>query len=116
MRLEKILNITNLATTAALTAAENKIPKISEIENKITTDHDHDKYITTQKFNKLTTKTFTTRLAQANLANKSDIANFVKKTDFNDNNKLKNVILNKNKLNELSKKVKAISTEELTQY
>ena len=42
MRLEKILNITNLATTAALTAAENKIPKISEIENKITTDHDHD--------------------------------------------------------------------------
>ena len=50
-----------------LTAVENKIPnvsnlvkktdyntKISEIENKITTDHDHDKYITTQEFNKLT--------------------------------------------------------------
>ena len=28
-------------------------PKISEIKKKITTDHDHDKYITTQKFNKL---------------------------------------------------------------
>ena len=28
--------------------------KISETENKITTDHDHDKYITTQEFNKLT--------------------------------------------------------------
>ena len=27
--------------------------KISEIENKITTDHNHDTYITTQEFNKL---------------------------------------------------------------
>ena len=48
-------------TNTGLTAVENKIPnvsnlvkktdyntKISEIENKITTDHDHDKYITTQ--------------------------------------------------------------------
>ena len=26
--------------------------KISETENTITNDHDHDKYITTQKFNK----------------------------------------------------------------
>ena len=52
-------NITNLATTTALTSVENKVPnvsnlvkktdsnrKISEIEKKIT-DHDHDKYITT---------------------------------------------------------------------
>ena len=74
----KIFNITNLASTTALTAAENKIPnvsnlvkqsdyntKISEIENKITTDHDHDKYITTQEFNKLTAEDFTARLAQA---------------------------------------------------
>ena len=29
------------------------ITKIGEIENKITTDHDHDKYITTKEFNKL---------------------------------------------------------------
>ena len=54
---EEIPNITNLATTAALTAVENKIPnvnnlvkktdyntKISETENKITNDHDHHKY------------------------------------------------------------------------
>ena len=27
--------------------------KIREIENKITTDHDHDRCITTQEFNKL---------------------------------------------------------------
>ena len=76
-RLEK-LNITNLATTTALTAVENKIPnvsnlvkktdyntKISEIENKITTDHDHDKYITTQEFNKFTSEIFTVRFKQA---------------------------------------------------
>ena len=43
--------------------------KINEIENKIT-DHDHDKYITTQGFNKLTSEDFTVRLAQTNLARK----------------------------------------------
>ena len=51
--------------------------KISEIKNKITTDHDHDKYITTQEFNKLTSEHFTARLKQENLA--SDIDNIVKK-------------------------------------
>ena len=110
------LNITNLATTTtALTAVENKIPnvsnlvkktdyntKISEIENKITTDHDHDKYITTQEFNKLTSEYFTGRLKQANLGTKGDITNSVKKTDFD--NKLKDLKSNKNKFNKLSKK------------
>ena len=70
----KIPNITNLATTTAFTAVENKI---SEIENKINTD----KYITTQEFNKLTPENCPAILAQVNLASKSDIANFVKKTD-----------------------------------
>ena len=59
----EILSITNLASTTALTAVENKIPnvcnlvkktdcnaKISETEKK-TTDDDHDKYITIPKFN-----------------------------------------------------------------
>ena len=82
---EEIPNITNLATTAALTAVENKIPnvnnlvkktdyntKISEIENKITTDHDNDKCITTQEFNELTAESFTARLAQTNVASKND--------------------------------------------
>ena len=41
---------------------------------------------------------------QANLASKKDVANFVKRTDFD--TKLKNVISNKNGLNELSKKLK----------
>ena len=47
----KIPNTTNLATSAASTAVEKKNTRISEIENKITTDHDHNKYITTQEFN-----------------------------------------------------------------
>ena len=86
-------SITNLATTTtALNVVEKEMPnvsnlvkktdyntKISEIENKITTDHDHDKYITTEEFNKFTSENFTTRLKQANLANKSDTSNFVKR-------------------------------------
>ena len=49
------------------------------------------------------------RLKRANLASKSDIANFVNKTDFG--NKLKDITSNKNELNE---QVKAISTKRLT--
>ena len=89
----KISNITNLATTTVLTAVENKIPNVSnfiEIENKTNNDHDHDQFITTQEFNKLTAENLTARLAETNLVSKNDIANFVKKTD-----------LNKNGLNEL---------------
>ena len=59
---------------------------------------------------KLTAENFTARLKQGNLSSNNDIANFVKKKiDFD--NKLKNVTSNKNELNELSKKVKAISTK-----
>ena len=81
----KIPCITGLATSSALTAVENKIPnvsnlvkktdynkKISEIEGKIS-NHNHDKYITTPEFNKLTTENFQARLKQANLISKSDL-------------------------------------------
>ena len=44
------------------------------------------------------------RLAQTNLASKSDIFNLIKKTDFDD--KPKNVVSNKSKLKEPSKKLK----------
>ena len=57
-------------------------------------------------------ETFASRLKQGNLASKNDIVNFVKKSDFD--NKLKDVISNKNELNELSKNAKAISTKGLT--
>ena len=97
-------NISNLATaTAAFTAIENYTPnvsnsikktnyntKISKIEKKIATDQNHDKYITTQEFSKLTSESFTARLKQATLKSKSDIVKFVKKTDFD--NKIKDVI------------------------
>ena len=56
--------------------------KISEIENRITTDHDDDKYITTPEFNNLAAENFAARLKQANLSSKNDIANFVNKMDF----------------------------------
>ena len=88
----EIPNINNLVTTTAITAIGNKIPnvsdfvkktdyntKISDIKNKITGDHNHDKYITTQEFNKLTSENFAVRLEQANLASKNDIAALFKR-------------------------------------
>ena len=106
--------------TTALTAVENKIPnvsnlvkktdykkKINEIKNEITTNYDHDKYITTQEFNKITSENFTARLKQANLVKKNDITNFVKKTDFDDKQKKlnKKVFSNKTKHVEAEKKI-----------
>ena len=87
----EIPSINNLATNTALTAIENKISdagnlvkkpyyntKISETEKK-STDHDHDKYIISPEFKKLTAENFAARLAQEYFASKSDIPNFVKK-------------------------------------
>ena len=81
----EIPNISGLATNSALTVVENKIPdvsslvketdyntKISDIEKKIT-DHDHDKYITTLKFNTMAASTFNARLvAQTDLIRKPE--------------------------------------------
>ena len=96
---DKIPNITNSVPANALTTVENKAP-------------DHSKYITTSELKKLIVEHFAARLAQTNLAKKSDIANFVKMTDYDD--KLKNLnkkhtlnkrkhVLIKKELNELSK-------------
>ena len=51
-------------------------------------------------------------MQEATLVSKSNIASFVKNTDFD--SKLKNVTSNKNELNELLKKFQAISTKGLT--
>ena len=89
----KILNITNLATTTAtLIALENKIHSVSnlvkktdfntknnEVEKKIT-DYDHDRYITTPGFNKLTAEKFAATLAQANVT--TEMARLKYKTYF----------------------------------
>ena len=72
--LKKICDVSNLIKKQA----------ISEAENKITTDHDHDRFIIAQKLNKLTSENVNTKLANANLASKNDNANFVNKTDFDD--------------------------------
>ena len=74
----KIPDISNWATKTALTTVENNIPstsnlvkktdyetKITEIEKKIT-DHNHNKYIDTSKFNTLATYVFNARIAQEN--------------------------------------------------
>ena len=60
-------------------------------------DNNHNKYITTQEFNKLTVDSFVAILIQAKLATKSDVDDFVEKTDIDDklNNLNKNVVSNK---------------------
>ena len=45
--------------------------KITEIENKLN-NHNHDKYIDTQEFNKLAADVFNARLQQVNLVTKTD--------------------------------------------
>ena len=111
-----------MATKTAINAVENKIPSVNNLvtdyntkinETEKNTDHDHDKYITTLEFNKLTSENIAARLKQKNVASLSDIANFVNKTDF-DKKKKKDITSKKNELNELLKKVKAIATKGLT--
>ena len=109
----KIPDISNLATKTALTTIENKIPdvsnlvnktdyntKVAEIENKIT-NHNHDKYIDIQKFNKLADDVFSARLAQAKLITKTEFD--AKLSSLNrkiTSNKTRHVLV-KNKSNKL---------------
>ena len=84
---------------------------------KKTLDHDHDKYIATQEFNELRSETFAARLKEVDLANKKDIRDIV---DFYEklksidkivtSNKSKHILV-ENELNELSEKVKLLSTK-----
>ena len=75
--------------TTALTAVENKIPNVSNLVKMLSI---RQKLLILKiklllimiMINILTSEKFTARLARANLASKSDIANFVKKTDFDD--------------------------------
>ena len=48
--------------------------KVNEIEQKII-DHNHDKYITTPEFDRITAENSGARLAQANLVTKTDFDN-----------------------------------------
>ena len=109
---KKIPDVNSLATKTALSAVENKMPsvslvkrtdydaKISELGKKLT-DHNHDKYITTQEFKILAESVFNARLAEANLVTKTDFD--TKLSSLNRkvaSNKLKHLII-ENKLKKL---------------
>ena len=66
------------------------------------------KYITTPEFNKIMAEYFAARMAQANLASKNDIANFVKKSYFDD--KLNN--LNKKKILQIKQNIYLLKMNE----
>ena len=89
-----------------MTAIENKIldvrslvkknrlwHKISEIEKNITY-HGHNKYITTQEFNKLTGENFAARLAQADLVTKTNFdTKLISLTEIINSNKAKHFLV-----------------------
>ena len=76
--------------------------KVSEVENKIP---NHDKYITTPEFNKLTAGNITARLEQANLVTRTD---FHKKlTSFNSK-----ITSNKTKYLEVQKKLNSLTAKD----
>ena len=117
---KKIPGISNLATKTALTTTENKIPdvgnlvkktdynaKVTEIENKLN-NHNHDKYIDTQEFNKLAGDVFNARLAQANLITKTDFdAKLLRINRDITKNKTENLLV-KNELNKLKLLIQVI--------
>ena len=93
---ELVKNVSNISTNdrSNLVKKTDDNRRISKIENRITTDY--KKFITAQKLNKLTAETFAPRIAQANLASKTDIfdiTDFVKTKDFDHKLKILNKIL-----------------------
>ena len=67
--------------------------KVTKIENKLN-NHNHDKYIDTQEFNKLAVDVFNARYAQANLITNTDFD--AKLSNLNKNitsNKTKHVLV-----------------------
>ena len=81
--LVKKVNVIQTTDTSDLAIKADYNTNVNKIKKNIT-DHDHDKYVTTQEFNKLTSENFAARLVQAKLVSKKYIATFTKKTDFDD--------------------------------
>ena len=115
----KIPDVSSLATKAALTTVENKIPDVSnpvkktdyntnvtDIESKLN-NHNHDKYITTPKFNTLAADVFNTRLVQANVVVKTDFDKTVSSLD----NK---IVTNKTKNKSVENEIKKLKTLDLS--
>ena len=83
-----VKNVNAIPNADVLVTADDLVKKVDyntqfdEIEKKIP---DHDKYISTKpEFNKLM-ENFATRLKEVKIANKDDIADFVKEIDFDEN-------------------------------
>ena len=76
--------------------------KISEVENKIP---NHDKYITTPEFNKLTAENVTPKLKQANLVIKTDFEKLL--ASYN-----RKITSNKAKYLEVQKKLNSLITND----
>ena len=85
-KLVKKVNGIQTNDTRNLVIAVEYNTKIDEIEEKIP---NHDEYIITQEFDKLTADHFAARLAKEKLATKADIVDFLKKKNFDE--KLKNI-------------------------
>ena len=77
----KFLILVIQQTKIALTTAENEIPSVSNLVKKTDcntnvteiNNHNHDKYIDTHEFNKLTADAFNVRMAQTNLITKTNL-------------------------------------------
>ena len=109
----KIPDINNSETKTALTTVENKIldvsnlvqkidynTKITETDNKLN-NHNHDKYIDTQEYNKLDADVFNVRIAEEKLITKTDFdAKLSSLNKKNTSNKTKHLLF-ENELNEL---------------
>ena len=77
---------------------------------KKNTDHDHsNKYITIQEFNKITAENSASRLAEANLASKNDIAALVKNLNKKVTSNKKKHVKAEKKVTDLTNKVVQLS-------
>ena len=74
----KDVNTIETIDTSKLVKKADYDKKFLKLKKKKKFDHNHKKYITTQKFNKITTDNFAAKLKQANLASKNNIGDFVK--------------------------------------
>ena len=111
--LVKKVNNTNTSDTSDLVKKTDYNTKIKKIEKKIS-DHDHEWYKIIQKFNKLTSKNVVARLAQANLENKNYIADFIKRTNFDDKLKNHNKKITSNKTRQ--KSTKGLTADLINKY
>ena len=74
---DKIPSITGLATTAALNAAENKIPNVSNVKKRqydVKTSDIESKYFTTSDYNKLTNEILSAKIKEKKIVNKSAVS------------------------------------------